>query len=89
MTGRVLLSVLLLATAAIARGPEAADDIERKADEIIKRKCLSCHGVDRIDTALKAGRDMRMVIYDMQKRGTGLTKDEQEVLRVFWKRKPE
>jgi hypothetical protein len=56
-----------------------------KAHEIIGNKCTVCHSKDRIDIALKSGKDMSEIQKVMEKRGAHLSSNEREVLGIFWK----
>jgi len=77
---------IALATAAHGAG----DDIsfEKKAHEVIEKRCTKCHGEDRIKAAFTAGKDMRAIQMEMQRRGAKLSGSEQEVLGIYWKKKP-
>jgi hypothetical protein len=81
------LTLLLAITASVCWAGEPADN-DKKAHDIIAKKCTGCHGEAKVTAAFKAGRDMRAIQKDMQKRGAGLTGKEQEVLNIFWKQKP-
>jgi len=76
---------IALATAAHGAG----DDIsfEKKAHEVIEKRCTKCHGEDRIKAAFTAGKDMRAIQMEMQRRGAKLSGSEQEVLGIYWKKK--
>ncbi len=85
-----LLSIpLAVALAAAASGAEQEISIEKKASYIIEKRCTGCHGEERIRAAFDSGRDMRAIQMDMQRRGAKLSGSEQEVLGIYWKKKPQ
>jgi AmiR/NasT family two-component response regulator len=57
----------------------------KQAHAIIEKKCTSCHTKDKIDLALKSGKDMKAIQRDMEKRGVKLNSNERDVLGIFWK----
>lgn len=57
----------------------------KKAREIIDKNCTACHSSDKIDIALKSGKDMKAIQKEMEKRGARLSSNEREVLGIFWK----
>jgi uncharacterized membrane protein len=57
----------------------------KKALAIIDKKCTTCHSKEKVDIALKAGKDMNVILKEMEKRGSRLTSNEREVLGIFWK----
>jgi len=56
----------------------------KAAGAIIGKKCTSCHTKDRIDAALSAGKDMKAIQRDMEKRGVVLSPNERDVLGIYW-----
>lgn len=78
----------IIALASAAHG--AGEDIifEKQAHEVIEKKCTKCHSEERIKAAFTAGKDMRAIQREMQRRGAGLSGSEQEVLGIYWKKKP-
>lgn len=83
---RLTVITLMLSLAAAAHGA-TAKNVDKKAHDIISKKCTSCHGEAQINAAFKAGKDMRAIQKDMQQRGAKLSAGEQEVLGIFWKQK--
>lgn len=60
----------------------------KKAHTVIEKKCTLCHGQERIDAALKAGKDMGVIQREMEKKGARLNSNEREVLGIYWKQNP-
>jgi uncharacterized membrane protein len=56
----------------------------KAARAIIGKKCTTCHTKDRIDVALSAGKDMKAIQRDMEKRGATLNPSERDVLGIYW-----
>jgi uncharacterized membrane protein len=56
----------------------------KAAGAIIGKKCTTCHTKDRIDAALSAGKDMKAIQRDMEKRGAVLNPTERDVLGIYW-----
>jgi len=56
----------------------------KAAGAIIGKKCTSCHTKERIDVALSAGKDMKAIQRDMEKRGAALNQSERDVLGIYW-----
>ena len=59
-----------------------------KVREILEKKCTPCHSSEKIDAALKSGKDMNMIQQKMENRGVQLSGDEREVLGIYWTRNP-
>jgi len=83
---RILAVTMILAAAGAAHASDNPNDNDKKAREIIAKKCTGCHGEARIKAAFSSGRDMRAVQKEMQRRAK-LSEKEQEVLGIFWKKK--
>ncbi|HZV81937.1 MAG TPA: hypothetical protein VFF53_07180 [Geobacteraceae bacterium] len=77
---------LILAVTAMAHGAGEGISFEKNAQDVISKKCTGCHGEERIKAAFSAGKDMRAIQMDMQRRGAKLTGSEQEVLGIYWKK---
>lgn len=86
MKTRVLGITLIMALTGVAHAA-APKNVDKKAHDIISKKCTSCHGEAQINAAFKAGKDMRAIQKDMQQRGAKLSASDQEVLGIFWKQK--
>jgi hypothetical protein len=86
MRVKFLTVVATLAATQFAHGAGEGGSIEKKANAVIQKKCTACHGEERITAAFKAGKDMRAIQMDMQRRGAKLSGSEQEVLGIFWKK---
>ena len=59
-----------------------------KAMTIIQNRCMSCHNRERIDQALNERKEMEKIQKSMEEKGAKLSEKEQEVLGLFWKKKP-
>ena len=79
----VLMLSLFVAAAAQAAGE--GKDLEKQATEIIELRCTKCHTDAQIKAAVSAGKDMGVIVEQMEKRGAKLTSNEKEVLGIFWK----
>lgn len=77
---------MTLVFAASALGAGEGISIEKRAHDVIAKKCNGCHGEERIKAAFSAGKDMRAIQMDMQRRGAKLSGSEQEVLGIYWKK---
>jgi len=80
-------SVLLLFTLTlfVVAATFAADPNDPKEyREIIKKRCTICHNQERIESAIKEGRDMNQILTKMMSMGATLTDQEQKVLGTFW-----
>jgi len=84
----ILMVVTLLGGATLAFGAAASTDAESKAHDVIKKRCTGCHGEDRINAAFKAGRDMKAIQRDMEKKGAKLTDQDKSTLDFYWKQTP-
>jgi uncharacterized membrane protein len=80
---------VILALASVACGAGEEQSIDRKAREIIVKKCTGCHSDAKIMAAFSAGKDMRAIQKEMQGRGANLSGNEQEVLGIYWKHSPQ
>lgn len=77
----LLIVVTLFGTATLF----AADPNDPKEyQEIIEKRCTLCHTQERIETAIREGRDMNEILSKMMKMGATLTEQEQKVLGTFW-----
>jgi len=88
MNIKPVLIAVIIALAATVHGAGEEIGIEKKASYIIEKRCTGCHGEERIRAAFDSGRDMRAIQMDMQRRGAKLSGSEQEVLGIYWKKKP-
>jgi hypothetical protein len=86
MKTKSITVALILTLAGAAHGAVETKNIDKKAHDIIAKKCTGCHGEAQITAAFKSGRDMQTIQKDMQKRGAKLSANEQEVLGIFWKK---
>lgn len=73
-------------SAGLASAAPKADT--QKAHTVMKQKCTSCHGQEKIDAALKAGKDMAAIQKEMEKKGAKLSAGEREVLGIYWSQNP-
>jgi len=58
------------------------------ANAVIEKRCTACHGREKIDAALKSGKNLAKIQKDMEKRGARLDTKEREVLGIYWKQNP-
>jgi len=84
----MLLVVTILGGASLAVGAVASKDADSKAHDVIKKRCTGCHGEDRINAAFKAGRDMKAVQREMEKKGAKLSDQDKSTLDFYWKQTP-
>jgi mono/diheme cytochrome c family protein len=84
----ILMVVTILNGAALAFGAADSKDAESKALDVIKKKCIGCHGEDRINAAFKSGRDMKAVQREMEKKGAKLNDQDKSTLDFYWKQTP-
>ncbi len=82
MKSVLLLIVLTLFAAGMVYAADPNDPKEYQ--EIINKRCTICHTKDRIETAIKVGRDMNYVLSKMMAMGATLTEQEKKVLGTFW-----
>jgi len=79
--------MLILLVAATATAAEVDDkDLEKKATKIMEMKCTRCHSRAVINAAVISGRDMNVVVKQMEARGVSLSPKEKEMLFIFWKK---
>ncbi|MGB9082268.1 MAG: hypothetical protein WCD00_13300 [Desulfuromonadaceae bacterium] len=78
-------SMLLCATGAWGAPQPAKQTDSRTARAILEAKCTKCHGVQVIDAALGAHKDMTKIQKVMEGKGASLSTSEREVLGIFWK----
>ena len=84
----MMMVVTILGGATLAFGAAASKDADSKALDVIKKKCTGCHGEDRINAAFKAGRDMKAVQREMEKKGAKLNDQDKSTLDFYWKQTP-
>ncbi len=60
----------------------------KKAHTVMQQKCTSCHGQDKIDAALKAGKDLTVIQKEMERKGARLNANERDVLGIYWSQNP-
>lgn len=82
MKSVVLLMVLTVFTVTAAYAADPNDPKEYQ--EIITKRCTLCHTQERIESAIKDGKDMNQILRKMMEMGAGLTEQEQKVLGTFW-----
>lgn len=58
----------------------------KAARTVIAQRCTLCHTSEKIDAALKAGKDLGAIQKVMERRGASLSAGEREVLGIYWKR---
>lgn len=80
----VMLSLFVVA---VVHASEEAKGIGMKAHDIIELKCTECHSDAQINAAFTAGKDMNVIVKEMELRGAKLSGNEKEVLGIFWKKK--
>jgi cytochrome c-type biogenesis protein CcmH/NrfF len=78
--------VLTLFVAAAAQAAGDSKDLEKQATTIIQLRCTKCHTDAQIKAAVAAGKDMGVIVQQMEKRGATLSGNEKEVLGIFWKK---
>jgi len=84
----ILMVVTILGGAALAFGAAENKDADSKALDVIRKRCTGCHGEDRINAAFKAGRDMKAIQRQMEKKGAKLSDEDKSTLDFFWKQTP-
>jgi mono/diheme cytochrome c family protein len=84
----ILMVVAILGGAALAFGATESKDADSKTHDVIKKKCSGCHGEDRINAAFKAGRDMKAIQREMEKKGAKLNDEDKSTLDFYWKQTP-
>ena len=60
----------------------------KRARTVIATHCTRCHTSERIDAALKAGKDLGAIQKEMEQKGATLTTREREVLGIYWRQNP-
>ncbi|HEX9078749.1 MAG TPA: hypothetical protein VF795_04105 [Desulfuromonadaceae bacterium] len=58
------------------------------ARTVIAQRCTRCHTGERIDAALKAGKDLGAIQKTMERKGAALSANERRVLGIYWQRNP-
>ena len=78
--------VLLIAMTLLLISSAWAADLNdpKEYQEIIKKRCTICHSQERIESAIKEGRNMNEILSKMLAMGATLTDQEQKVLGTFW-----
>lgn len=84
---RFAVWVLSLFVAVAAHAAGERKDLEKQAAEIIELRCTKCHTDAQIKAAVAAGKDMGVIVQQMEQRGARLSGNEKEVLGIFWKKK--
>jgi uncharacterized membrane protein len=69
-------------------GKVTGGDFDKKAHSVIQKRCITCHTDQVIKDAIAAGKDMRKIEADMEKRGARLSASDREVLGIFWNQSP-
>ena len=77
--------MLTLLVAPFAQAAVVGKDLEKQATEIIELRCTKCHTDAQIKAAVSAGKDMGVIVEQMEQRGAKLTGNEKEVMGTFWK----
>lgn len=85
MKVRFAVFVLALFVAAGAQAAGEGKALEKQATEIIELRCTKCHTNAQIKAAVRAGKDMGVIVEQMEQRGAKLTGNEKEVIGIFWK----
>jgi len=80
-------AALTLALTAVASGAGEEQNLDKRANDIIRQRCTGCHGEERVKAAFKAGQDMKAIRRVMQGRGAKLSPAEQDILDTYWKQK--
>ena len=83
-----VMVVTILGGAALAFGAAESRDTDKKALDVIKKKCTGCHGEERIKAAFKAGRDMKAIQRKMENKGVKLNDEDKSTLDFYWKQTP-
>lgn len=73
-----VLAVLLVAGSAFAQ----SDFVEFQ--RILDTKCSRCHTRDRIEQAMRSGKNFDLIMAKMLRFGAKLSNREQQVLGIFW-----
>lgn len=84
----IMMVVTILGGATLAFGAAASKDADSKAHDVIKKRCTGCHGEERISAAFKAGRDMKTIQREMEKKGAKLNDQDKSTLDFYWKQTP-
>lgn len=84
---RFAVLVLSLFVAAAAQAAGEGKDLEKQATDIIELRCTKCHTDAQIKAAVATGKDMGVIVEQMEQRGAKLSSNEKEVLGIFWKKK--
>jgi len=88
LAGLILYATPLMASVApqgvTNMGSVLGGDV-KAAHTVIETKCTRCHSDKVIDAALFANKDMQKIQQEMEKKGTKLNANEQEVLGIYWK----
>ena len=84
----IMVAVTILGGATLAFGAAKSKDPQSKAHDVIRKKCTGCHGEERINAAFKAGRDMKAIQLEMEKKGAKLDGREKSTLDFYWKQTP-
>jgi hypothetical protein len=82
---RFAVFVLTLLVAAAGQAAGEGKDLEKQASDIIELRCTKCHTDAQIKAAVSAGKDMGVIVEQMEQRGAKLTSNEKDVLGIFWK----
>lgn len=80
LAGLVMI-LALVATTAFAAEPKIS---KQEFDKIINTKCVACHTRDRIDAAIKSGKNLDEIIEKMIRFGAKLNERDRSVLGTFW-----
>jgi len=65
-------------------GKVTGGDFQGKAHAVMQKKCITCHTEQVIKDAIAAGKDMRRIQAEMERRGASLSGNDREVLGIFW-----
>ena len=60
------------------------DDVSPDMNHVLLERCTSCHNLDRVDLALREGRDIEEIQSAMVARGAMLNENEKQILGTFW-----
>ncbi len=65
-------------------GPTVSSDPLGEYRAVLERRCTGCHGLERVEEAMMAGRSIDDLVEMMRQRGAIITESEEKVLGTFW-----
>lgn len=87
LSGLLLALVLPPAASAAVRGePLDLESIrnEHALQQVIDSRCIVCHTRERVDAAVREGRDMMQIQREMEERGAILSVEDKKIMGTFW-----